>query len=68
MLSQEEFKPRRLVSVREAAALLGLSGKTLYNRINEGILPLFKLSRSVRISVADLERYVERCRVQKCAQ
>ena len=50
----EEFKLKKLVSVRDVAKLLGLSERWVYNRIGEGSLPVVKLKGATRISLAIL--------------
>ena len=47
-----------------AAKHLGLQLRTLYGLINRGELPAYKIRRVIRLQRADVEAYVERCRVQ----
>lgn len=54
-----EFKHKKLLSVKEAADLLGLSSRWIYHRMADGSLPIIKLKGATRISLADLERIVE---------
>lgn len=44
-----------LLSVAVAAALLGLSKRSLYNYCHEGIFPCVRIGRRVLIRKADLE-------------
>ena len=48
----------RLLSLADAAAILGCSLKTLRRRIEEGQLPVIRDGRLVRIHPQDLTRYV----------
>jgi excisionase family DNA binding protein len=48
----------RLLSLSDAAAVLGCSLKTLRRRIDEGELPVIRDGRLVRIHPEDLTRYV----------
>lgn len=57
-----EFRPKKLVSIKEAAELLGLSDRWVYNRIADGSIPIIKLGGATRISLADLEKIVEQGR------
>ena len=62
MEKRTEFTPKRLVTVREAAELLSVSGRWIYNRLADGTIPLIKIQGASRIAVTDLEKLVERCR------
>jgi excisionase family DNA binding protein len=53
---------RRLLTVDDVAELLGVSRRTVYRWITEGVLPAFRLGRKgspVRIDAAELERWLE---------
>ena len=47
-----------LVTLRQAAAMLAISERTLYTLIKDGQIPTVRLERAVRIRVADLEGWV----------
>lgn len=49
-----------LVTVREAAALLGVGRTTAYELIARGELDVVHIGRATRVPVASLEDYVER--------
>lgn len=51
---------RRLVSLQEAAGVLGVSVATLRRLIWAGKLPVVRLTRRLQIDVRDLDRLVER--------
>lgn len=48
------------VSVRTAADLTDISETTIRAAINEQKLPAFRVGRSIRIKVADLDAWVDR--------
>ena len=48
----------KLISIQQAADLLGLTKKTLYAWTYEGKLPAFKVGRSKRVKLNDLEQLV----------
>lgn len=55
----EGLAVERLLTVREAARLLGVREQTLYLWVSLKRVPHRKLGRLVRFTVADLEQYVE---------
>ena len=52
---------RRLLTIAEAAELLGVSQRTVRRRIAAGRLSVFHDGRVVRIPHAALDNYVRRC-------
>jgi len=44
--------------------MLGVTARTVYRFIDEGDLPAYKFGRVIRVKVADLENFVEGCRVE----
>jgi excisionase family DNA binding protein len=53
-----------LVSARDATRMLGVGRTTLYELINQGRLRPVHIGRSLRIPVAELERFVEALRAE----
>ena len=53
---------RRLLSLDEAATLLGLSVRSLRRLIWDGTLPAIRLTRRVQVDLRDLERLIERAK------
>jgi excisionase family DNA binding protein len=53
---------RRLVSVAEAAEVLGLSVASIRRLVRTGTLPAVRLTRRLRIDVRDLDRVVEQAK------
>lgn len=49
----------KLISIAQAADLLGLTKKTLYAWTYAGILPAYKIGRSKRVKLSDLEKLVK---------
>lgn len=59
-----EHSQNQVVNEKTAAAYLGLAVQTLRNRRFNRLPPnYFKIGRSVRYRVADLEAYLSSCRV-----
>jgi excisionase family DNA binding protein len=52
------------LGTKEAAALLGITLRSLYRFIDEGDLPAYKFGRVIRLKVEDVNRYIESCRIQ----
>lgn len=49
---------RLAVSYDEAAQLMGVCQKTVYNLVRAGKLPAKRIGRSVRIRLSDLENFL----------
>ena len=62
--SISELRRQRLLSVRAAAAYLGVSRATVERLVYRGELPIVKVAGSTRYDVEDLDDYIEinRCR------
>lgn len=54
---------RKLLTAREAAAILQVSERSLYNYSRRGELPAVRMGRSVRYDPIDLWRFVESSKV-----
>ena len=52
------------LSTKEAARRLGVTPRTLYRFIDEGGLPAYRLGRVIRLKQADIDEYIERCRIE----
>ena len=48
----------------DAATYLGVSPQTLYQLIDEGLLPAYQLGRVIRIKVSDLDWYIASARIE----
>lgn len=57
-----------LMTVTEAAALVGISRARLYELLASGQVPSIKLGRSRRIALADLEAFVAALRADQLGQ
>ncbi len=51
-----------LLTVREAAAALSISERTLWTLTDAGAVNAIRIGRAVRYAVADLQAYIDRCR------
>jgi len=52
------------LSTAAAAERLGITSRTLYRFIDEGQLPAYKFGRVFRLKLADVDAYIETCRVE----
>ncbi len=52
------------LSTPAAADRLGITPRTLYRFIDEGQLPAYKFGRVIRLKQADVDIYIESCRVE----
>lgn len=52
-------EPDRLLTVKEAAAILGVKPGTVYLWAERGELPSYKIGALRRFRLADLDRYLE---------
>ena len=52
------------LSTPAAAKRLGVTSRTLYRFIDEGQLPAHKFGRVIRLKQADVDAYIESCRVE----
>jgi len=57
-------KGNKLLSIREAAELLGLSFWTLYGYVSQKRIPSYKIGRRRLISTRDLQVLIERSRCE----
>ena len=54
---------RRLLNIREASGLLGLSKATLYEWTAQRRIPFCRLGRALRFDLTDLNKFIERAKV-----
>ncbi|HEY2215330.1 MAG TPA: helix-turn-helix domain-containing protein [Acidimicrobiales bacterium] len=52
------------LSTKEASARLGVTLRSLYRYIDEGDLAAYKFGRVIRLKTADVDSYIEACRVE----
>lgn len=52
--------PEKLLRVREVAALLQVEPARVYQLVREGLLPVVRLGRSVRVHPGELDRWARR--------
>ena len=53
----------RWMSTKEAAEHLGVTLRSLYRFIDEGMVAAYKFGRVIRLQEADVERFIESCRI-----
>ena len=56
---------KRLLNLKDAAAYLGLSKRTLRRKIDQRALPFYKVGRLVRFDLIDLKEYLNTQRTEK---
>lgn len=54
----------RWLSTAESARRLGITPRTLYRFIDEGQLPAYRLGRVIRLKEAEVEAFIESCRIE----
>jgi len=59
-VARKQWSDRMAVSMKEAAELLGICSKTVERMRDSGVIKAFKLGRTWRVRVAELEAYVRR--------
>ena len=52
------------LGTREAAQELGITLRTLYRFIDEGMVPAYRFGRVIRLKADDVERFIETSRIQ----
>jgi excisionase family DNA binding protein len=52
------------MSTQEAARRLGVTTRTLYRFVDEGLLPAYKMGRVFRLKQSDVDAFIEQSRVQ----
>jgi len=52
------------MSTKEAAEYLGVTLRSLYRFIDEGALAAYRFGRVIRLQQEDVERFIERCRIE----
>lgn len=56
-------QPINWMSTPAVAEYLGVNTRTVYRLIDEGELPAYKFGRVIRLQEADVEAFIERCRI-----
>jgi excisionase family DNA binding protein len=55
-------QPQRLLTLKDAAVVLGTSTATVRRLVSAGKLPMVRLTRRIQIDMRDLERLVEQAK------
>jgi excisionase family DNA binding protein len=53
------------LSPTEVSKMLKVSRPWPYLMVKRGILPYYKMGKVIRFKTADIEEYIERCRIEK---
>lgn len=59
MVAKKYDKSKKFYSVRQIAEMFNISPPTVYDAINSGRLNAIRFERSIRVSEADLEAFLE---------
>lgn len=51
------------LSTRDAATRVGVTLRTLYRFIDEGLVPAYKFGRVIRLKAADVDEFIESSRI-----
>jgi excisionase family DNA binding protein len=54
----------RWMSTKEAAEHLGVTLRSLYRFIDEGMVTAYKFGRVIRLQEGDVNRFIESCRIE----
>ena len=57
-------EPIQWMSSGDAADFLGVGLRTLYKFIDDGKLPGYRMGRVIRLKRADVEAFIESCRIE----
>jgi excisionase family DNA binding protein len=52
------------MSTQEAANRLGVTTRTLYRFVDEGLIPAYKMGRVFRLQRSDVDAFIEQSRVE----
>jgi excisionase family DNA binding protein len=52
------------LNTAETARRLGVTPRTLYRFIDDGQLPAYRFGRVIRLKEAEVEQFIENCRIQ----
>ena len=55
---------QKWLSTAEAAQACGITNRTLYRIVDQGLLPAYRMGRVIRVKVADVEAFIEAQRIQ----
>lgn len=55
---------RQFLRLTEVAAYFGVSTRTLYRWIEQGLLPAYKVGGCLRVKIVDLQQFEQEARVE----
>ena len=50
---------KKYFSIKEVAVYMGIAEKTLYERVSRRMIPFFKVGKSVRFDIVELDKWVK---------
>lgn len=56
--------PVQWIGTREACSRLGVTLRTLYRFIDEGLLPAYKMGRVIRVQASDVDDFISRMKIE----
>jgi excisionase family DNA binding protein len=59
-----QFSTRRLISLAEAALVLGVSVASVRRLVWQGRLPVVRLTRRIQVDLRDVERLIEQAKLK----
>jgi excisionase family DNA binding protein len=68
-MSNEQDSPKRLLTVADVADWLSVSGSLVYQLVESGALPIYRIGRgrgAIRFRPEDIEAYLDNCRTENC--
>lgn len=57
-------EPIQWMGTREACERLGVTLRTLYRFIDEGLLPAYKMGRVIRVQAGDVDDFIGRMKIE----
>jgi putative molybdopterin biosynthesis protein len=64
MISTGPSSYAALLTIEEVKTRLGISDKTVRRLIKRGDMPVIRIGRQLRVSEADLQRFLNECRLR----
>lgn len=52
------------LSTKDAASALGITARTLYRFINQGVLPAYRFGRVIRVKRIDVDAFIDQSRIE----
>lgn len=52
------------LSTKRSADVLGITPRTLYRFIDDGMIPAYRMGRVIRLKQSDVAQFIENCRIE----